>query len=417
MTGWTIFVARRMLASDRSRGGGAARLAMLGVAAGVATLVVVLAVMNGFQAGTIESILEVNSFHIRVESDRTVAERSRVATTLESISAVPGVAVATPFAEFQTLARGSWPQPQGVVVRAVADDWPRSDPAADARLRTISGAFALEATGTIVLGTELARALGVAVGETVAVSYLPAGGGAPREAELTVRGTARTGYLDIDRGWAFVSLETAAALLAAEEPLTIGVKLDNRFADAAVAARITEVLGDQSRVERWRSYNRGIFGALRVEKSMMVLLIGLIFVVVAGNLYQLLRRSVLERSEEIAILRALGAHARRLERVVVFEGLLVGLSGVLFGNLFGLFVASRVNEIFAVLERASRLLVNRGIRVFSPAYFYLLEVPVRIVPSEIVAISFGALSICVTAALFASATVTRHRPMELLRNE
>lgn len=132
MNHWTIFVARRLLGSRRSRGSGAAGLAILGITAGVATLIVVLAVMNGFQLGTIENILELNSFHLRVGTKMTLDTFSEPNPTIAAIRKTEerssnAFDTVVPFAEIQTLARGYWPEPQGIAIRAVPSDWLNRD--------------------------------------------------------------------------------------------------------------------------------------------------------------------------------------------------------------------------------------------------------------------------------------------------
>lgn len=413
---WILFVAGRILRSSSRTGGGAAKLAVFGVAAGVATLIVVLAVMNGFQFDTIESILEINSFHLRVETDRTVADGDP-ADMITQLREIPGVRSAIPMIEIQTLARGFWPEPQGIVIRAVPEDWLERDSGAALRLEVTQGAFALDVPGGVVLGAELARALGVRVTDPIRLSHIPGGGARPREQELTVVGLFRTGYLDLDRNWAFVSMETAARSLPSEDPVVIGIKLRNRYEDARTAERIRTLYRESSTIVSWREYNRGIFGALRVEKTMMVLLIGLIFLVVAGNIYQLLRRSILERSEDIAILRALGAPPGSLRLVFLLEGALIGLIGTISGVATGLFISKNLNGIFAVLESVARVASQQGIRAFSPNYFYIQGVPSRIVPLELYWIAFVSLVIATGASALATRSVDARSELELLRAE
>lgn len=414
---WMIFLARRLLSARRSRGGGVGGMAIFGIAAGVATLVAVLAVMNGFQMGMIESILEIHSHHLRVETDTPLDDLDALRELADELSRVRGVRTVTPVAELQTLARGFWPEPQGIVISAVPPGWPADDPGAAERLTLLAGRFALGSPGTVVLGSELSRTLGVRPGDTIAVTHIPGGGTRPAEEELLVTGLFRTGHLDFDRNWAFVSIDTAVRRLEAQEPLVLGIKLDNRFNDQQVEQRVQRLLGPDQRVVSWRVFNRGIFGALRMEKGMMTMLIGLIFLVVAGSIFQLLRRSIMERSEDIAILQALGAPPGRLRLVFVLEGWMIGAAGTLLGLMVGVMLALNVNGIFAALEAGTELLVQRGVQVFSPAHFYLLEVPVRILPLELFLVGTGAIGISVLASALAARTVAGYRPMELLRGQ
>jgi lipoprotein-releasing system permease protein len=414
---WTFFVARRFLGTGRSRGAGASGLSIAGIAAGTATLIVVLAVMNGFQLGTIESILEVNSFHLRLLTRRPAGERDEIDGIVERLSRSSSVAAAIPSVEIQTLARGFWPEPQGILIRGVPADWLDRDVRAADRITLVRGSFDVAGEDSIVIGSELARALGLRVGDPMAVTHIPAGSTRPTEVSLTVTGIFRTGFLDFDRSWAFVGLSTAAATLNATDPVVVGIKLTDRFRDEAAATELRALIPGEWEIENWREYNRGIFGALRVEKSMMVFLVALIFVVVAGNIYQLLRRSILERSEEIAILRALGARPGDLRAVFALEGWLIGISGTLLGTLIGLFVAYNIDGIFAFLESVAGLLGGRGFLVFSAAHFYIEGVPARILPRELLLIAAGAIGSAVLSSRLAGRTVVQRMPNEILRSE
>ncbi len=426
---WVLFVARRMLRSGRTRKGGAALLAILGIAAGTATLIVVISVMNGFQATTINNILELNSFHIRVETALEVeayvsdGEKWNIDDRIDGRRSSEIRAV-VPHVEIQTIARGFWPEPQGIILRAVPSDWLRRDEGAAGQLKITGGTFDIDRPDSVVLGAELARALGVRVGDTVSIAHMSQESIRPSEAYLTVTGLFRSGYLDIDRNWGILSLEGAAKTLQATDPVVFGIKVADRYAAERIVRELEHEIGDSSfaalpemSIQTWREYNRGIFGALRMEKTMMIFLVGLIFVVVAGNIYQLLRRSILERSDEIAIIRALGGGERDVRRVFVLEGWFIGVIGSVSGLAAGLFIAGNVNEIFALLEFFTTTLGGEGVRVFSPSYFYLEGIPLSLSVWEVILVAFGAVGIAVLAARIAAGAVVRIRPMELLRNE
>lgn len=429
VTNWVLFVAGRMLRTGRSRKGGAALLAVLGIAAGTATLIVVISVMNGFQGTTINNILELNSFHIRVETDLPVGTYvsnrelwdidDRIGDELSS-----AIRAVVPLVEVQTIARGYWPEPQGIILRAVPSDWLRRDEGAAGQLSITGGTFDIEQPASVVLGVELARALGLRVGDTVSIAHMSQESIRPSEAYLTVTGLFRSGYLDIDRNWGILSLDTAAHTLQATDPVVFGMKIADRYAADRIGREVEDAITDSAfaaipglSIETWREYNRGIFGALRMEKTMMIFLVGLIFVVVAGSIYQLLRRSILERSDEIAIIRALGGGEREVRRVFVLEGWFIGVSGCVIGLAAGLFIAGNVNEIFALLELVTATLGGEGVRVFSPSYFYLEGIPLSVSIWEVILVAFGAVGIAVLAARIAAGAVIRIRPMELLRNE
>ncbi len=428
---WILLVAARYFRSRRKeRGNSATLLSTAGIAVGVMTLISVLSVMNGFQLSTIDAILELNSYHVRIDGAGTLPPAS-----LESLRSAPGIRAAFPFAEVQTLIRGVFPDPQICVLRALPDDIAELDPDLAGRLTMVDGSFDLAAERSVVLGSEMARFLGVRAGGEVSLLNLAGADFAdlrPENLTFRVAGIFRSGYYEYDLGWGFVSLENADRFLAGRSERSVGIKLRDRFADGPALRAAEKAAGGGAVVRSWREYNRAIFGALRVEKIMMMVLICLIFVVVAGNIHQSLRRSVLERTEEIGLLKALGADPGSIRLVFVLEGAFIGLAGAFFGGLLGFLAAGRVNEIFAIAEKllnvaiyfANALLrpyfpagVGRQVSLFSPAYFYLSEVPSRIFLSEALFIHCFALFSSILAAYFASARVSAIKPAEVLRYE
>jgi lipoprotein-releasing system permease protein len=433
-----LFVsARHFRTKRREKGHTAGILSVLGIAAGVMTLIAVMAVMNGFQFGTIEDILEVGSFHLQV----TVPDRA-VRQTAETIGELPGMRAVVPYAESYGLVYGYFPDPLAVLLRIVPPDLPQADERFGENVEIVSGRWDLS-TGGVVLGQELARRLGARVGDTVEIlgfegALTP---GAARATELELVGIFRSGFLEYDAGWGFVGLGEAAARLGVDGPERVGVKLVNRFRDRMARRRVEALIGGASfvaegrvEVESWRDYNRAIFGALRLEKIMMMLLVGLIFVVVAVNIYHSLRRSVIERTEEIGVLKALGAPPMPLQVVFVMEGLWIGLAGGALGLALGLLVSHNINALF----RAAEVVVNalsyagqwmvsllsaRGdattgaFSIFSPAYFYIREVPAVVVPVEVAAIVLFAVLSATVAAYVASHRVSAIAPAEVLRYE
>ncbi len=225
------------------------------------------------------------------------------------------------------------------------------DPVQAERLRILEGALDLSADDSVVIGAELSAWLGAGPGDTVILSWLgwtDDGRPAARRATLRVTGVFRCGYLDYDAGLALVALGGPAA---AGLPVTWGMKLDDRFADRRAVPGVAAALaGTPYRVESWRAYNRSFFDALLVEKLLMLVLVGIIFVVVGFNTHHALRRAVLERREDIAVLKALGMPPRQLQRVFVVEGLVVGVAGTLAGTALGLLVTANINAVLGAVE-------------------------------------------------------------------
>ena len=183
------------------------------------------------------------------------------------------------------------------------------------------------------------------------------------------------------------------------------------------------------RVSSWRDYNKAFFNALRTEKLMMFILVGLIFIITAMNIYYSQRRSVLERSEEIGLLRAIGAAPFAVRLVFALNGFIMGLLGSTFGMVPALLIVTHIGGFFSILENAVNAVITllaylfsgvsngNNYEVFSPAVFYLKEIPARVIPREIVFIYlFGFLS-AVAAAFLASKRAAHIRPSEVLRYE
>jgi lipoprotein-releasing system permease protein len=423
--GFRYFRSRR-----RGVGGTSTALAILGVAVGVMALTAVMGVMNGFQLGFIESILEISSYHIQI---RGLSDLS-VSRTLESLRGLPAVRSAVPFTEHQVIIEGRFSDPRGCLIRGLPADLQRLDPSFFQTLEVVSGDFALDQPGAIVLGVELSRHLGVEVGDGVSILSLQGaslGELKPANRFYQVVGLFRSGYYEFDLGWAFFSLEEGLALEGkSRRPTVIGVKIQNRFRDQQAMETIQQIPGE-FQVVSWREFNRAFFGALRMEKIMMTVLIGLIFVVVGFNIHHSLRRAVRERYEEIGVLKALGASDLAVRRIFILEGLLIGTIGSCAGLLLGLLISANINAVFNFAE----MVVNAAIAfadlllfplvqsssgrfsLFSPAYFYITEVPSTVLLREAVLIVMFAVFAPTAAAAAAAARVKEVRPAEVLRYE
>jgi lipoprotein-releasing system permease protein len=342
------------------------------------------------------------------------------------------VASVLPFYETRCLAARPGGRPQALALRALPLDAGSRDPGLLPALGLAGPLF--PAGGGLVLGDELARYIDVRAGEEVELLLVAAGAEGGIRAEtvrIRVARTFRSGYLEYDFGLAFISFEEAAAIFGADSPTSYvyGVKLRDRFSDGPFAARLEAEYGlGPERVQGWRDYNRAFFGALRTEKTMMMILIGLIFLVVGVNIYHAMRSAVASRMEDIALLKAVGASSASIGRAFVLDGLAVGAGGAFIGLVLGLLIAVNVNEVFALAEMVARgialvmdrLLGTKGdadFRVFSPRLFYLTEVPVRVLFPEAVFVVTAAILSAAAAAAAAAARVSKMAPAEVLRYE
>jgi lipoprotein-releasing system permease protein len=402
--------------------------------------------MNGFQLGFIESIIEISSYHLRAENfppEKTGLLEDRLRET-------PGLVSVVPFREFQGLVRGRRNSHHGILVRCLPTDALARDPGMAAKLEIEAGSFDLAGTGSILLGAELARSLQLRLGDKLTLLSIPglfsvsdeesspAGDTGDEEPgqvnEFTLTGIFRCGFYEYDMGWGFISLEAGRKL--AGEGLSLGIKLRDRWQDRNVLSAIersfaADGAGDFGNLvfSAWRDYNRAFFGALRTEKLFMFILVGLIFVVVGLNIFQAQRRMVLERREEIGLLRAVGSSDKAVRLVFVCDGLIIGFTGAGAGLVPGLLVASHISFFFALIEKLVNGIIGLAnaltgsfsaqgdFAVFSPAVFYIKGIPSRIIVHEVVLVfMFGFLS-ALFAAWFASGQVSKMKPAEVLRDE
>jgi lipoprotein-releasing system permease protein len=389
--------------------------------------------MNGFQLGFIESILEISSYHLRLDN----FPPEKTGELQELMLAIPSVETAVPFKEFQALARGARTGQQAVIVRGLKNNTMETDKKMKEKLEFEEGFFNISDNKSILLGTELARRLGVEVGDEVTVfsisGILSAEEGSAVDT-FEVKGIFRTDYYEYDCSWAIINIESLSFAVN-ESSLRIGIKLVNRFHDGFVteqAQRAISAAGFENvQITSWRDYNRAFFGALRTEKLFMFILVGLIFIVVGLNIFQAQKRSVLQRREEIGLLRAVGGTKNSVRFVFALDGAIIGFTGASLGLGLGMVVAFNIQQFFSLVEMivnefigvinilAGFLGIGRAgnFAVFSTRIFYIKEIPSRVITHEVIIIFlFGCLS-ALFAAWFASQITVKIQPAEVLRYE
>ncbi len=416
---WIFFVARRLMKSRRrSRSSITALLSIFGLAMGVLTLVTVISVMNGFQLNTIEDLIEINSFHLRITNDGETGIPDNLAERLRSLRSVE---MAEDVIETQALVEGYFSGSQAMLIKAFDSRLYRENIEYMSRLGLPSGIELQDRQ--VILGRELARFLGVQTGDYLSVLSL---GGEqldvrqPVSIEFEVVALFESGYYEFDRGWGFITLDTAARDLDAAFRREVAVKISDRNRDIAAIREISSALPDiePETIQSWREYNRSIFGALRVEKAMMSFLVGLIFLVVGVNIFQGLRRSVHEHLEDIAVIKVMGGSDRDVRRIFVLEGLLIGAIGSVIGAVLGVLIAGNINGIFEAIEWVVNFTAGRGnFSIFSPSYFYLQEVPSRLIASEVILIALLSFASATISAYAASGRIAGLKPREVLNDE
>jgi len=423
------FLASRYLWRRREGGLTSSLLSLIGIFVGVLTLNVVVGVMNGFQMGFIETVLEVSSSHLRIQMP---PNRELSAQALWEISQDPRVRSITAFMDSQTLIHSNYGNTRGAFVRGVPASVIFDDPAIGRQLKIVDGAWDLSGGEKIIIGSELARNLMVRVGDRISLMAL---GGPnfsllrPKEVYFQVTAIFRTDFYEIDLGWAFVNLEQARDFFETELELLYSVKLNNYFDDQAVLQRITSIVEkEEAKVVSWRDYNRAFFGALRMEKLVMMVLIALIFPVVWMNIQHSLKRTIRERREDLGILKALGASHHPIRVVFLSEGAVIGFLGSFWGTLFGLLVLVNINSIILWIEQLLSFLIGLMMRLSGQTFdtssslifggvFYMSEVPYRILWHEVWIIFLIGFLSSAASAWRSSVDILNIQTREVLRNE
>lgn len=408
---WIYFISKRFSKVDRKgRSAVTSTLSSLGICFGVMALIVVISVMNGFQMEFIDAIMEISSYHVRTsEIEDESAFLTWCAQEEKNITSI------TPFYEAQGLMISSLGKESASLVRAIDSAVMETDAGFKKEMRMIAGRFDLSNENNIVLGNDLARAIGARVGGTITIFAMSGSSDVrlfSQDRQFTVTGIFYANYSDINAAYSFVSLEAAQKYFGESAQKVYGIKLKDSNKDALFISRLHNAF-PHIQAESWRAYNRTFFGALRIEKNMLMLLVFLIFVVVAVNIYNAMRRMVYERREEIAVLSALGSRARDVQMVFIVKGFLTGLYGALPGLLLGLLLCVNMRSVFLLLSKAQyyiqvffTLIINPGALSLlqeNPMFRVYANIPARMIPSEILAIFlFG-----IFASLFASWIASR----------
>lgn len=428
---WISVVSRRFARVDRKgRSAVTSVLATLGICFGVMTLTVVMSVMNGFQMSFIDSILEVSSYHLRVINVAPEQENALKA----ACETEKKIRACVPFYEAQALMTGEKGGAVAVNVRAADESIYYKDEGFKKELRMISGSFDFSETDSIILGSTLARNLGVRTGDTVNLLVMSGGSDVDlfsSDRLFTVRGIFTTGYAEINSACAFTGTAAAEKYFGASAKKIWGIKIRNYDKDLGVVASLKKQLGlsdsSKTQIQSWRSFNKTFFGALRIEKNMLLLLVALIFVVVAINIYNGMRRLVFERRTEIAVLSALGARKGGIKSIFIMRGFIMGTVGALTGVVLGIIISLNTDVVFTLAAKLmygiqyliTALTDRQNLKYvqINSSYNLYASIPARLFPGEVTAITlFGVFSPLI-ASWAASRNVLKLTVSEVLHNE
>lgn len=385
-----------------------------GVALGVMALIIVLSVMSGFERDLRDKILGTTAHVVLLQFGEEGVTQAE--TLLPRVRRLPHVTGAAPFTLHQVML-SSRHGVRGAVLRGI--DPRREGGVTDLARNMKQGSLdALQSANEgIILGKSLAAAVGVGVGDPVNV-VSPVGGGvtplgmAPRVKQFTVVGLFEAGMYEYDAGLAYITIPAAQAFFRMGTSVSgIEIKLDDIYEARQVGRQLQEELGFPFYTQTWMEMNKNLFSALKLEKTVMFVILVMIVLVAAFGIISTLTMVVMEKTREIAILKSMGATAGGIMRIFMVDGIVIGVVGTLLGVLGGLLVTINLDGIVSFAEQTF------GIKAFPGDVYFLDKLPHQINTPDIVAVVVVSLVISFLATLYPSWQASRLNPVEALRYE
>ncbi|MCB2100345.1 MAG: lipoprotein-releasing ABC transporter permease subunit [Rhodobacterales bacterium] len=407
-------MARRYLRARRQEGfiSVIAGFSLLGIALGVATLIIVMAVMNGFRGELLGRILGLNG-HLSVYGQTQVL--TDFDARAETVRAVPGVVSATPIVEGQIMATANGIA-RGAVVRGIRqqDLAARKMVADNVRYGTLD---AFTGPDVVLVGDRLANTLNLSVGQNITLispkGNVTAFGTVPRLRAYKVMGTFNIGMYEYDSSYIFMPLEAAQAYFQMGPDAVTNLEVFVTDADRALAIGrdVQRAVQGVGRVHDWQQANSSFFNALQVERNVMFLILTLIILVAAFNIVSSLIMLVKDKGRDIAILRTMGATRGMIMRIFFLAGASVGAIGTFTGFILGVAFVYNIETIRGWITALS------GVDVFAAEIYFLSKLPADPDPVEVVAVLAMGLALSFLATLYPSWRAARLDPAEALRYE
>jgi lipoprotein-releasing system permease protein len=390
-------------------------IAMAGVAIGVAVLIVVLSVMNGFERELRERILSVTSHASIAAFGSGLADwRSHRQQALEN----PGVAAAAPYVEGEALLIGERERAgsSAATVRGILPELESGVSAVGERLRSGSLAALTPGSYRVILGAELARRIGVERGDSVVFaiaqgSVTPAGV-VPRLRRFTVEGVFASGMYEIDNTLALVSLDDAARLYRLGDRVT-GLRLEVRdpWRAPSVARDVAAKMGEGPYVDDWTQQHANFFRSIELTKRMMFFILLLVVAVAAFNIVSTLVMAVKDKRPDIAILRTMGSLPASILAVFATQGTVIGVVGTLAGVALGVLLAVNLETLVHGLERLL------GTHFLDASVYFMSDLPARVEPRDVVLIAATAFVLCCLSTVYPAWRAARTDPARALRHD
>ncbi|MDP8247918.1 MAG: lipoprotein-releasing ABC transporter permease subunit [Candidatus Tritonobacter lacicola] len=405
-----LFISWRYLSSMRKQSLLLNRIfSVVGVGAGVMILIVVLSVMGGFERELEEKLMGTFS-HLTIHSTR--GNMHDYQEVLDRVLLVDGVTAGAPFITGQALLRAHG-KAMGFVVRGI-------DPKKEQEVSAISryivkGGLDFQGDG-IILGEELSKRLGLLEGDVAKIispsQVQTPSGPVQIVVESEVVGIFDSGMYEYDANMAYVSLDTAQKLFrigGGVSGLSLSTDKLEKAHDLKKSLRV--LLGSSYRVLGWMDLNPTLFSAVKMEKKVMFIILIFIILVAALNIISTLIMMVMVKTKDIGILKALGCSSRSVMTIFTLEGFIIGVMGVIFGVLAGVWFAANINPIADFVGQVT------GFQLFPSDVYYFDRIPADIFMKDVVVISLCAVAMSICAALYPSWKASRLKPVEALRYE
>jgi lipoprotein-releasing system permease protein len=392
-------------------------ISIAGVMVGVMALIVVLAVMSGFESTLKEKILGTQAHLVVLEA--TQAGMDRYEEVMRKVEEVKGVVSAAPFIVSQVML-SSESNVFGVVLTGIDPDrvgrvTELANNMKAGRLEDLKGGKEGEPPG-IILGVELAKHLSVSLNDSIQV-ISPLGtmtpmGMMPKMKRFRVVGIFYSGMYEFDNTMAYVSIKSAQKFFDMGDHVSgIEIKTNDIYKVKEIGKEIRRKLGFPFWTKDWMEMNRNLFSALRLEKIAMFIILVLIVLVAAFNIISTLIMVVMEKNKDIAILKSMGASPRSILKIFIIEGGVIGVVGTVLGTILGLVAAFNLEKITGFVENLF------GFKILSSDVYYIDRLPSQVNPSDVIMIVMTAILISLLATLYPSWRASKLDPAEALRYE